>query len=336
MPTWHATRRVPVPGGPRGRPDRLREAGLVVHRTAGQLHLDLRQRRRRRRRHGPPAQARVGGRGADRLQCRGQPAVRAARDGPARNRPGTLRGRRRDAVTPRRGVCICARGAVRAARRDRLRLSSDRRKRADDGLRRRRAAGAKAMSRPAGWSCSAATAAWRGGIYLDLFPTLPRGPKLGPPRGDVQAGCGADRPVAAGPRRPGRRGGGPPQPGAPGAVAAGCKDRRASRLTGRGSRGRVLARGRSADRGCAGVSAVLVSISRPRSGRCRFVRANGRCRRAGHAGSRTCSVHRKGRLEALAPGAPAARALPGARPRGRRRGNKERPAGRALKRARVR
>jgi hypothetical protein len=103
------------------------------------------------------------------------------------------------------------------------------------------------------------------------------------------------------------------------------------------SRRQVLARGRSGDRGCAGLSAVLVSISKPRARRCRFVQANGRlsarrsCRRPVLLRTRgkrawSLSLHAHlppGRYRVLA------RAVD-------RRGNKERPAGRALARARVR
>jgi hypothetical protein len=103
------------------------------------------------------------------------------------------------------------------------------------------------------------------------------------------------------------------------------------------SRRQVLARGRSGDRGCAGLSAVLVSISKPRGERCRFVQANGRlstrrsCRRPVLLRTRGVRAWRlsfrarlpRGRYRVLA------RAVD-------RLGNKERPAGRALARARVR
>jgi hypothetical protein len=178
-------------------------------------------------------------------------------------------------------------------------------------------------------------------VYLDLFPTLETQRFGAVTRGDVQVGCGAGPAGSGGPGNgPAGAGGGPPQPGVPGVVPAGCRDKRAPRsrlvrvrLTRRG----VVARGRSGDRGCAGLSAVLVSVGKPRAGRCRFVRANGRL-----SGRRSC---RKPEL-LRARGTRRWRLSLRARlPRGRyrvlaravdRRGNKERPAGRALARARVR
>jgi hypothetical protein len=172
-------------------------------------------------------------------------------------------------------------------------------------------------------------------FYLDLYPAQADLPKLGVATGgSTEAGCGAG---SDGPRS----GPVPPQPppvSTPSGAA--CKDRRRPRTRlgrVRLSQRRVLVRGRSGDRGCAGVSAVLVSISKPRAGRCRFVGANGRltaprkCRRPllllAH-GRGTWKLALKARL-----------------PRGRYRvlaravdrlGNKEQPAGRALVRARVR
>jgi hypothetical protein len=167
-------------------------------------------------------------------------------------------------------------------------------------------------------------------LYLDVYPEVDSPPKLGPAtHGSVETGCGAG---SEGPRS------GPVPPTPP--VTIPCVDRRAprSRLTRvRASRRGVLVRGRSADRGCAGLSAVLVSISRPRGGRCRFLQANGRlspcrnCRRPRllrASGRRAWKLSFKARL-----------------PRGRyrvlaravdRRGNKEQPAGRALARVAVR
>ena len=107
--------------------------------------------------------------------------------------------------------------------------------------------------------------------YLDLYPSLGTS-KLGPTtRGSAQVGCGAG---TSGPRS------GPVPPGAGGA-AAGCADTRPPRARParrrvHASRRRVLARGRAGDRGCAGLAAVLVSVSQPRGLRCRFVQANGR------------------------------------------------------------
>jgi hypothetical protein len=114
-------------------------------------------------------------------------------------------------------------------------------------------------------------------IYVDVYPRLATGP-LGPAtRGNVQTGCGA------GPAEAGREGNGPGGSAADGAVAAaGCTDARAPRSRFRrhgvtvSKRGRLSARGTSRDRGCAGLSAVLVSVSKPRGERCRFVQANGR------------------------------------------------------------
>jgi hypothetical protein len=127
-------------------------------------------------------------------------------------------------------------------------------------------------------------------LYLDLFPTLTT-TKLGAAtRADVQVGCGAGFGGGPGPG-PAGAGGGPPQsgPGIPSGAGGGCSDRkpprsrfdrRHTRVT---SRRGVRARGRAADRGCAGLGAVLVSVSRPRGHRCRFVQANGRL-----SGARGC------------------------------------------------
>ncbi len=120
--------------------------------------------------------------------------------------------------------------------------------------------------------------------YLDLYPALAT-TRLGPStRGSVQVGCGAG---TEGPRS------GPVLPGAassgPGALPAGCADARAPlsrfnhRRTRVSKRRRLVARGRAADRGCAGLRAVLVSVSKPRGLRCRFVGANGRL-----SGRRSC------------------------------------------------
>jgi hypothetical protein len=171
-------------------------------------------------------------------------------------------------------------------------------------------------------------------FYLDVYPAVDSAPKLEPAtHGSVETGCGAG---TEGPRS----GPVPPVPAITTPSGARCADRRRprSRLTRvRLSRRQVLARGRSADRGCAGLSAVLVSISKPRGGRCRFVQANGRlstrrsCRRPVLLRTRGLRAWRlsfrarlpHGRYRVLA------RAVD-------RRGNKEQPAGRALARARVR
>jgi hypothetical protein len=117
--------------------------------------------------------------------------------------------------------------------------------------------------------------------YLDLYPALTT-TKLGPAtRGAAQVGCGAGD---GGPRS----GPVPPPAAAGGAAASGCRDvrpprTRPNRRRTRGSRRRVVARGRAGDRGCAGVAAVLVSVSKPHGLRCRFVQANGRL-----SGRRSC------------------------------------------------
>ena len=146
-------------------------------------------------------------------------------------------------------------------------------------------------------------------FYLDLYPALPAAPaKLGAATaGAVEVGCGAG---SEGPRsgpvppptitcRPGWR--------------AGDRQAPRTRINRRRavSRRRLSVRGRSGDRGCAGLSAVLVSVVTGRSPRCRFVQANGRltrgrtCRRAGAA-----AREREAGVAAVAEGAPAARALP--------------------------
>jgi hypothetical protein len=171
-------------------------------------------------------------------------------------------------------------------------------------------------------------------FYVDVYPAIESPPKLGPAtHGTVETGCGAG---TEGPRS------GPVPPVAPVTTPGGkrCADKRRPRsrlVRARLSRRHVAVRGRSSDRGCAHLSAVLVSISKPRAGRCRFVQANGRlsarrsCRRPlllRARGKRAWKLSLRARL-----------------PRGRyrvlaravdRRGNKERPAGRALARARVR
>jgi hypothetical protein len=108
--------------------------------------------------------------------------------------------------------------------------------------------------------------------YLDLYPALTTPAKLGPAtRGSTEVGCGAG---AGGPRS------GPVPP--PSTVPpAGCADRRAPRAwINRGrtrfSRRRISVRGSAGDSGCAGLRAVLVSVSSVRGGRCRYVHANGR------------------------------------------------------------
>jgi hypothetical protein len=124
-------------------------------------------------------------------------------------------------------------------------------------------------------------------VYLDLYPALSGAAGLGSAtRGEVQVGCGAG--FGGGPGNgPGGAGGGPPQP-VPGRAAP-CVDRRKpfgrfTRSRTHVTRRRVSARGRAADRGCAGLGAVLVSMSKPRAHRCRFVRTNGRLTRR-----RSCS-----------------------------------------------
>jgi hypothetical protein len=172
--------------------------------------------------------------------------------------------------------------------------------------------------------------------YLDLYPALAT-TRLGPStHGAVEVGCGAG---SEGPRS------GPVLPGAPGpgAVPAGCADGRAPRSrfdrrrTRVSRRRRLLARGRAADRGCAGLRAVLVSVSKPRGLRCRFVQANGRltarrsCRRPVLLRARGTRSWRLSLTRRL--------------PRGRyrvqvrgvdRRGNKETPGRRNVVRVRVR
>jgi hypothetical protein len=112
--------------------------------------------------------------------------------------------------------------------------------------------------------------------YLDLYPALATS-RLGPAtRGSTEVGCGAGT--------QGPRSGPAQQPPAP----AGCADdkpprARFSRRRTHVSRRRITARGRARDRGCAGLGAVLVSVSKPRGLRCRFVQANGRL-----TGRRSC------------------------------------------------
>jgi hypothetical protein len=168
--------------------------------------------------------------------------------------------------------------------------------------------------------------------YLDLYPSLATSPLAPARRGGVQTGCGAG---SEGPRSG-------PVPTAPDAAAGGCTDIRAprarfaSRRT-RVTRRRIVARGSARDRGCAGLSAVLVSVGKPRGLRCRFVQATGRlssrrsCRRPvllRATGRRAWRLSLRARL-----------------PRGRyrvqvrgidRRGNKETPGRRNVVRVRVR
>jgi hypothetical protein len=111
--------------------------------------------------------------------------------------------------------------------------------------------------------------------YLDLYPTIDPLPKFGAAtRGTVQTGCGAG---SGGPRSG-------PVVTPPHGSAPGCRDRirpltsfrhRGAKV----SRKRVSVSGRAHDRGCAGLRAVLVSVSRPQKGSCRFVQANGRLSR---------------------------------------------------------
>jgi hypothetical protein len=165
--------------------------------------------------------------------------------------------------------------------------------------------------------------------YVDVYPAADAPPKLGPAtHGAAETGCGAG---SEGPRSG-------PVPPAP--VTPRCADKRPprSRLTrARLSRRRLIVRGRSGDRGCAGLSAVLVSISKPRAGRCRFVQANGRLT-AGRSCRRPVLLRTRGKRAWKL-------SLRARLPRGRYRvlaravdrlGNKEQPAGRALARARVR
>ena len=113
--------------------------------------------------------------------------------------------------------------------------------------------------------------------YLDLYPALPAPAKLGAATsGAVEVGCGAG---SEGPRS------GPVPPVVPITTPGGkvCRDRlkprtRVSRA--RVTRRHVSVRGRSADRGCAGLSAVLVSVVHGRDPRCHFLAANGRLTRA--------------------------------------------------------
>jgi hypothetical protein len=109
-------------------------------------------------------------------------------------------------------------------------------------------------------------------FYLDLYPAIPSAPaKLGAATaGSTEVGCGAG---SAGPRS------GPvPPPTVTAPDGSVCEDQlaprtRVSRVL--VSRRRVSVRGSSSDRGCAGLSAVLVSVVSGRNPHCRFVQANG-------------------------------------------------------------
>jgi hypothetical protein len=178
--------------------------------------------------------------------------------------------------------------------------------------------------------------------YLDVYPALGGADKpIGAAtRGSIEAGCGAGIPGVGTPGNPTI---GPSLVGGKGGLAASCRDRRRpssklARARVRLKRGRVSVRGRSRDRGCAKLGAVLVSIGRPVGHhRCRFLQANGRlgpavpCRRPvllRATGTRTWRLATKAKL-----------------PRGTyrvlvraidRRGNRERPSRRNHLRTRVR
>lgn len=113
--------------------------------------------------------------------------------------------------------------------------------------------------------------------YLDLYPAIASAPaKLGAATaGSTEVGCGAG---SEGPRS------GPVPPPAPVTTPSGhvCRDRLSPRTRvsrARVSRRRVSVRGHSGDRGCAGLSAVLVSVVHGRNPHCRFVQPNGRLTR---------------------------------------------------------
>ncbi|MDQ6914543.1 MAG: hypothetical protein M3155_01875 [Actinomycetota bacterium] len=101
--------------------------------------------------------------------------------------------------------------------------------------------------------------------YLNVYPTLSGASRLGlASRGDTTVGCGA---------------------GFGGGLSASCRDRGrpfSSFTRGRSRfsrRGGVDLRGRARDRGCAGVGAVLFSISKLERHGCRYLQPNGRLRR---------------------------------------------------------
>jgi hypothetical protein len=107
-------------------------------------------------------------------------------------------------------------------------------------------------------------------FYLDLYPALATTRLAPATHGTTEVGCGAG---SQGPRS------GPvipPAPSSPGCTDAKAPRARFDRRRTRLSKRRVRVRGRASDRGCAGLGAVLVSVSRPRGLRCRFVQANGR------------------------------------------------------------